>query len=446
MPNDIEAEHDTPSAEAGASELDTGPGLEQDDQEIVTDQPAIVLADDQDSEQISRGGSDLETTEEKEEKKRRRLFFLLLLLLLLLCCIGAMLCRYINQPEPLPELLPIDVELTYPPHYLFSIYGMDRPVGVAISPDARRLYVSETGGERLVRIFDREGEPLGSFAPPRTSPGERSPVYLDVDRFGRVFVADRLQHAIYVYDGDGNYLDTILAPDLTLHEYVAKHAQDIQPGFRAYYNVFGQDVLYQNPGTEIEQKLPPPDIYTWAPLGVDFDSGGNLLLTDVDADRNAVREIPADVIGVQTWDDYDPPLLIFGESGQGNDQFLFPNAAVRDSHGRIHVTDGNNSRVSTWSADRQFLFFFGRGTSEGALSLPRGAAVDGRDRLHVVDAVGQNVKVYDVSGQEPVFLFTFGVWGKDDGQFDYPNDIALDASGRLYIADRENNRVQVWSY
>ena len=43
-------------------------------------------------------------------------------------------------------------------------------------------------------------------------------------------------------------------------------------------------------------------------------------------------------------------------------------------------------------------------------------------------------------------LFTFGVFGMDDGQFNYPNDIVLDLFGRLYIADRENNRIQVWSY
>jgi len=63
-----------------------------------------------------------------------------------------------------------------------------------------------------------------------------------------------------------------------------------------------------------------------------------------------------------------------------------------------------------------------------------------------VDAVGQNVKVYDVSGREPIFLFSFGDFGMEDGLFNYPNDIAMDETGRLYIVDRENNRVQVWSF
>ena len=68
------------------------------------------------------------------------------------------------------------------------------------------------------------------------------------------------------------------------------------------------------------------------------------------------------------------------------------------------------------------------------------------DRLYVVDPVAQTVKVYDVSASEPKFLFQFGDFGQEDGQFNFPNDIALDAAGRIYIADRENNRIQVWSY
>ena len=92
------------------------------------------------------------------------------------------------------------------------------------------------------------------------------------------------------------------------------------------------------------------------------------------------------------------------------------------------------------------MFHLEQETAESSLSLPRGLAIDRRDRLHVVDAVGQNVKVYDVSGPEPEFNFAFGNWGLGDGQFNYPNDIALDSSGRIYIADRENNRIQVWAY
>ncbi len=384
--------------------------------------------------------------EEKEENRRRLLLLVLLLLLALLACVAALFVRYLRRPAPLPEMVPLPVDVNYPPHYLFSIYGVDKPVGVALSPEEDRIYVTETGGERLVKIFDRGGDPLGSFAPPRTTPGERSPVYLATDSTGRVFVTDRLQHTLFVYDPEGNFWDAILAPDLTLSEYVSKHTNGLQPGDTFAYNQFESDVYYQKTG-ESEQTLPAPDPGGWAPLGVRIDETGRMLLTDVATEGfNVVREFPAEVIMAPSWQEFNPPERMFGSYGQGNGEFLFPNTAVPDSQGRIYVTDGNNGRISAWDGQGSFLFNFGQGSGDGALSLPRGAAMDARDRLYVVDAVGQDVKVYDVSGPEPNFLFAFGDWGMGDGQFNYPNDIALDSSGRLYVADRENDRIQVWSY
>ena len=269
--------------------------------------------------------------------------------------------------------------------------------------------------------------------------------HLATDGSGRVYVADRLQHALFVYDREGGYLDSILSPDLTLSEYVSKHVEGLRPGATFAYNAFEADLYYQQPG-EVEHAHPMPDPPRWSPLGVRIDGSGRMLVTDVAADRHVVREFPGDVVLAASWQDFDPPGNAFGTHGQGDGQFLFPNVAVSDSRGQIYVTDGNNGRISVWDDQGGFLFHFGQGAGEGGLNLPRGAAIDARDRLHVVDAVGQNVKVYDVSEPEPSFLFAFGDWGLGDGQFNYPNDIALDATGRLYIADRENNRIQVWSY
>ena len=384
--------------------------------------------------------------EEREEEQRRRLLLLLLFLLVLLACVGVLFFRYLRRPAPLPDLLPVPVAANYSPHYLFSIYGVDKPVGVALSPGGNQIYVTETGGDRMVKVFDRDGDPLGSFVPPRTRPGERSPVYLATDSAGRVFVTDRLQHAVFVYDRDGVYLDTILGPELTLSEYVSEHLGEQQTDVTFTYNIFEAAVRYQALG-KAERTLPAPESASWSPLGIRIDRTGKLLLTDVVHERHTVRTIPPGIVGSGD----DVYVGAFGDYGQGDGQFLFPNAAVTDSRGRIYVTDSNNGRVSIWQVSAsggqgRFIGHFGQGAGDDALNLPRGATVDARDRLYVVDTVGQDVHVYDVSGAEPDFLFSFGGWGLGDGQFDYPNDVAVDATGRLYVTDRENNRVQVWSY
>ena len=388
-----------------------------------------------------------ENSDAQEERRRKRLLLLLILLLLLLCCAGFLFARYLAEPAPLPDLLPgpIAENVAYPPHYLFSIYGVDRPVGVAPSPTGDRIYVSEVSGERTVKIFDRDGVLLDDFEPPGTTPSQRSPVYLAVDGQGRVFVSERHQHAIFVYDRDGNYLDTILAPDLTLSEYVSKHVGGLPEGSVFSYNYYDQNVFYTLPDQE-EGTLPAPDRVAWAPLGLRFDHAGNLWITDVAEPDSQVVMLPANILNSASWQDFNPALSAFGSTGQDAAQFLFPNIAVVDSRGRIFVTDGNNGRISVWGNDFEFMFTFAQGTGEGALSLPRGAWISNKDHLHIADAVGQHISVFDISGDEPEFLFTFGDLGFDDGYFNYPNDIVLDDTGRLYIADRENNRIQVWSY
>ena len=72
--------------------------------------------------------------------------------------------------------------------------------------------------------------------------------------------------------------------------------------------------------------------------------------------------------------------------------------------------------------------------------------MDSKDRLFVADATAHNVKVYNASGDRPVFLYSFGEHGPYDGQFNYPNDVVMSSDGKLYIADRANDRIAVWSY
>jgi DNA-binding beta-propeller fold protein YncE len=376
-----------------------------------------------------------------DQRSRRRLLTVLSVLVVLIGLLVTLLAVYVINPKPLPDLLPIDVD--YEPHYLFSIYEVDQPMGVGLSPDGETIYVTESGGERLVRMFDRDGTPRSSFFAAGTTPTSRSPVYVDADAEGRVYVTDRLQHGIFVFDRTGTYLDTLMDPDDALSEYVATSGCTLAQETAYSFNAFEGFVRCTPPGGE-EQTLPFPVIDPWSPLGIRIDDFGRVLVTDVLEDEHQVRR--------HGGDRPDGPALLNlipftgGGTGQESDQLLFPNVAVADSRGRVYVTDGNNGRVSIWSVQGRHLGTIGTGSGDDALSLPRGAAINDRDRLHVVDAVGQNIKVYNVSGDEPEYLFSFGEEGLEDGQFSFPGDIAIDASGRLYVTDRENNRIQVWSY
>ena len=379
-------------------------------------------------------------------KQRLLLSLTLIGALSLFVSLSVLFYLYIRQPAPLPELIDPDSGRQYQPHYLFSIYGVIQPVGLALSPQEDRLYVSEMGGERLIKMFDNDGNLLGSFPSLSSSPGERSPVYLAADELGRLYVPDRSQQVIYIFDRDGNHLDTLLGPGATLS------GLDFETGGDAYIKTsysnnqqLEQVNLLSVDG--IEQKPPIKTLSAWAPLGVRFDNQGNMLVTDVSLGHHCVHRIAPQTLWVSdNQPSYTEHDVMFGTSGNGPGEFMFPNVAVADSRGRIYVSDGNNGRISVWDKGGYFLFHFGLGSGEGFVRLPRGLHIDYRDNLYIVDTVGHDIKVYDVSGSEPVFKFAFGDLGLGDGLFNYPNDIVVDATGRLYIADRENQRVQVWSY
>jgi DNA-binding beta-propeller fold protein YncE len=384
---------------------------------------------------------------EKEERKRRTLLLGLLALLLVLFTVLCLFIRYVLKPAPITEMLPVAIakSINYPPAFKFSITGISNPMGVGLSADGQRLYVTEGSGERLIKMFDRDGQLIQSFAPPGTTPSNRQPTYIAVNPDGRVFVSDNYNHTIDVFDPNGNFIDAIIGEDLTLSKFVAAHNNGAVPeGTLYFYNNIDKKVYYQLPGQDV--KAEPISVSTpWAPLGLHFDSQGNLLVTEISDKGQRVLIFPADTLK-GPWLEFKPEIKSFGSPGRGEGQLSFPNSVVKDSKGNFYVSDGNNGRISLWNSDLTYKTFFGFGSSDSSFNLPRGMWIDRKDHLLVADAVGQTIRVFDVSGTTPVFLYNFGDFGISDGELNYPTDICMDNGGRLYIADRENNRVQIWLY
>ncbi|MBI4790990.1 MAG: hypothetical protein HY782_28505 [Chloroflexi bacterium] len=370
--------------------------------------------------------------------RRRKLFFLALLLGTLsacLLCVVAVGAWTMFMRQPVTALPAVDaLARAQPPHYLFSIFNVSQPIGVGFSPDGERIFVAESAGERLVRVFTREGKEMFSFAPPGTTAATRTPAYLAVAG-DRVYVVDRMQHAIVIFDLFGKYVDTIYAPGQLLSAWVDANKGDknLPPNRTAAHLVGDTSVRVLDAQGWQALALPAPSHAEWRPLGVRvFDD--TLYITDVTNKHQRVITLDLNTLG---------PTRTFGHEGAAVDQFEFPNVAVVDALGRMIVSDGNNGRLVIVD-DQDASFIFAKGTSEGALALPGGMAIDAESRLYVVDSVNQGVHVYDVSSPELRYLFAFGMDGA--GAFNFPTDIALDATGRLAISDTMNDRVQVWSY
>jgi len=321
----------------------------------------------------------------KNNKRKRKIAALVILLLIL----AALFAWYLLNRKPLTELPGLNVAKV--PHYEFSIYGSTRPIGVAATPSGDRIYVTESDGKNLVRIYDRSGKRIGALTPPKSTGAAHATAYVAINPTNQnVYVSDRLTSVVYVYDAKGTYLRTF-APK-----------GDLGGG--------------------------------WAPLGLAFGPDGSLYATDVSGKDHRVLVFAPDGKLVRS----------LGSPGQ----LSFPNGIVVDDQGNIEVSDSNNGRLVVFTPYGKMLATISRGVGDGSLGLPRGAAVDDSGRLYVVDTADHMVRIYtiDQSKATPTYVGSFGGEGRLDGTFEYPNGVATDKRARIYVTDRENNRVQVWGY
>mgnify|MGYP001418043520 FL=1 len=82
----------------------------------------------------------------------------------------------------------------------------NRPTHVAVAGDGS-LYITDGYGNTRVHRFVAEGKHLGSWGEPGTDPGQFNlPHNVGVDRQGRVYVADRENFRVQIFDAGGRFI------------------------------------------------------------------------------------------------------------------------------------------------------------------------------------------------------------------------------------------------
>lgn len=83
----------------------------------------------------------------------------------------------------------------------------NQPTKVALDPNTGAIYVSDGYGNSSVHKYSADGGHVLSWGAPGTDPGEFNLVHsVCVDNDGLVYVADRENHRIQIFDSDGNYV------------------------------------------------------------------------------------------------------------------------------------------------------------------------------------------------------------------------------------------------
>ncbi len=177
-----------------------------------------------------------------------------------------------------------------------ALYGGDpfnRPTDVALDPRTGDIYVSDGYGNARVHKFSPDGKLLLSWGAPGTDPGEFDlPHNIVTSKDGHVYVADRENHRVQVFDSKGKFESQWN----NLHRPCALGITPDQQVFIGELG-FGMEVDRFNPGigpriTVMDtqgRRLARVGHLGWglepgkfiAPHGISFDSQGSVYLGEV---------------------------------------------------------------------------------------------------------------------------------------------------------------------
>src|ERR1700691_4119475 len=138
------------------------------------------------------------------------------------------------------------------------------------------------------------------------------------------------------------------------------------------------------------------------------------------------------------------PLLQLGQLGVHSDTgctgspwlaeraagpFNHPTEMIAHPNGDIYVTDGyRNARVHRFTNDGQLVTSWGTpGKAQGEFHLPHSIAIDPDGKLYVADRANKRIQIFSPDGD---FL---GMWTGMGG----PNDITRGKDGTFYLAEQE---------
>jgi DNA-binding beta-propeller fold protein YncE len=291
------------------------------------------------------------------------------------------------------------------------------PQGIGVQDSTKNIFVSNGRGIDRVDVFDMQGNFLRSIGSTGSGAGQfDEPADLRFNPItGDLHVGDVFNSRINVFDAQGNYL-------------------------RSYGSFNGP----------IEGRL------FFGPGGMDFDTAGNLYVTDFSADL------------VRVYNPSGEQIRTIGSPGSAAGQFSGPGGLIiSDTTGRIYVNDQFNGRVQVLDPNGNFLFAFGStGSAPGQFREPIGIDVDEYENIYVADSQNSRVQVFDQNGN---FLTAFGEPTRDasgeivpppvpialggttpygspidltPGTFNWTAGLHYD-DGKVYVGDFFQGRVQV---
>ena len=276
-----------------------------------------------------------------------------------------------------------------PPHFVLK-WGSDGagpaklhdPHGIACDRSGN-VYVADRGNQR-VQVFDSRGTPLRRWGQSGMFPGDfQLPQDLALDNAGNVYVADMFNRRIQVFGGDGMLLRIFGGP----YGFGLLNGIDVVDNvlfaLDASNNTVSAFDIYGTPNSNVAFRLRHPN-----PQGLAVSQTGDIYVT----------HFSTGLAGVERYDWGGNVLSEWGSPGIGDGQFNVPMAISVDASGDVYVVDAVGARVQKFTADGTFLSAWGEsGAGDGQFAQPLGIGINAQGDIYVADSGHGRIQMFSYS-------------------------------------------------
>jgi DNA-binding beta-propeller fold protein YncE len=249
-----------------------------------------------------------------------------------------------------------------------------------------------------------------------------------VDSQDRVYVFNRGEHPVIVFDRDGRFLNSwgeglfktahgvYMGPD--------DHIYLVDSGNHTVREFTNDGKLLVTLGTEDH---PGADGAPFnKPTGVALSPSGEIYVSDGYGNRRIHKYSPDGKL-----------LLSWGEEGDGVGQFALPHGVFVDRQNRVYVADRENQRIQIFTPQGEFITQWTNFDN----CKPCTVFIDHDDIVYVPE-LHQRMSIFNMEGR------LLERWGEDEpshkpGQFFAPHTACTDSRGDLYVGEvLEGQRIQ----
>jgi hypothetical protein len=291
--------------------------------------------------------------------------------------------------------------------YLTDGNHFNTPSGVAVDPDDGSIYILEDLGFRLVKLnssgvqqwavgeagwYGNDDQHLGNW-------WTGSSGNLGIDSLGRIYVPDTGNYRVQIYLPDGSLWGTLGDDWGNDNAHFAGPAgiaigpnDDIFVADRFNHRVQVYDTNLNHKATLGETGVAGYDNSHFnEPWGVAIDHAGNIYVAD--ANNYRVQKCRLDGNGGGTC---IPFAGVTGVSGRDFPYLTHVNSVTVDQNGLVYIADDWEARIQVFDPDGAYRTTIGGawGANSGQLRNPMSLAVDTDGNVYVADRLNQRIQKY----------------------------------------------------